>query len=175
MNIKKNVYFLLGFLLLFCSCKDSLSTTYSGCCGTPSLSTTIGNVSVFIPNTFTPNYDLHNDNFLILTNGAIGKITDFTLKDKSNNIVWESGAKTINPNENFITTKLELDKIPEGKLNYAFKVTPITGAAVQLQGFICKNTSKDVDCPTKNLQCTFSEQNRNGVYDKNIPTGEICQ
>jgi hypothetical protein len=173
MNIKKNVYFLLGFLL-FCSCKDSSSTTYEGCCGTLPLSTTIGNVSVYIPNTFTPNYDLINDDFLILTSGNIGKITDFTLKDKSNNIVWQSGTKTINVNERFITTTQELDKIPEGKLTYNFRVTPTTGGVLQLQGTICKNTNKDTDCLAKNAQCTFSTQNNNGVLDKRFPSSEVC-
>jgi hypothetical protein len=175
MNIKKSFYLPIGFLLLFCACKDSLSTTYAGCCGESGLISQMGNVTVFVPNTFTPDFDGINDNIVIFTSGAIGTITEFKLKDKANNIVWQSGTTAINPNQGLTITTQELAKIPEGLLPYSFKITPTNGNAFVIQGAICKNTNKDTDCPSKNAKCTFSTQNNNGVLDKRFPSSEICE
>jgi hypothetical protein len=72
-------------------------------------------------------------------------------------------------------TTQEIGKIPEGKLSYSFKVIPTTGSTLQFQGFICKNTNKDADCPAKNAACKFSTQNNNGVFDSGFPSVDPCK
>ena len=176
MAIKKSFYPLLGLFLPLCACKDKVVNTYEGCCGNLPLSAKIGNVSIYVPNVFTPNFDLHNDLLFIGSSGDFGFISDFILKDKSGSVVWQSGTKRAKDGDDgFVLSFQEVDKIPEGKLSYTFKVTPPLGAAVQFQGFICKNTDKDANCPTKDANCIFSSQTYDGVLDKQRPANETCK
>jgi hypothetical protein len=176
MILKKNLYLSIGLVLFLYSCKESLPTTYAGCCDIPPFSEKIGTTTMVIPNVFTPDFDGYNDHIIVLANGNVGKISDFIVKDKSNTVVWQSGTKTFNVNENFNWTISEVGNVPEGKLSYTFKVTPPTGSPLQFQGTICKNLSKGVECPSKNTKCSFSTQySSNGVFDKTIPSGTVCQ
>jgi hypothetical protein len=177
MRFKKIMLFNVALMLVFCACQKNVTNTsiYEGCCGNLPLSDKVGTIPIYVPNVFTPNFDLVNDALAVLAGGNIGKISDFIVKDKSGNIVWQSGTKLYNANESIIWTSQEVDKVPEGKLSYSFKVVPTTGATLQFQGFICKNISKDADCPAKNAACVFGTQVSNGVLDSRIPNLEFCK
>ena len=169
----KNTFFLIVALVLgLLSCKKNVNV-YESCCGTQPLMTKVGNVSLYVPNAFTPNYDGINDFIWIFTSGTVGQISDFIIKNNKGVEVWRS-TNPILPNDRFMTGT-EQDKIPEGALTYTFKITQPNGTIVNLQGSVCKNSSKDVDCAGKNKGCFFGDQNDNGVLDKTIPNSESCK
>jgi hypothetical protein len=174
MNLKRILISSLTMATLVISCKEK--NVYEGCCDNTSLTGKVGNISFSIANVFTPNADGINDVIVISTKGDIGKVTDFILNDKNSNEVWRSkDVKTLATDYTFPMNASVLNNIPEGKLDYSFIATPTTGNAVIFKGSICKNTSKGADCAGNNVKCQFPNQNDNGTFSPQIPSGELCK
>ena len=177
MKILKTLLLSVALMLMMVSCKkkETVANTYEGCCGNVPLSGQIGNVKFNIANVYTPNGDGYNDMISISAGSDIGKVTDFIVKDKNNVEVFRGSSTFNGANYNILMTNSENAKIPEGLLNYTFKLTPSTGNATQFQGSICKNTSKGTDCPATNSKCLFSSQNDRGTFNRSLPSNEACK
>jgi hypothetical protein len=174
MNLKQILLSCLTMAILMLSCKER--NVYEGCCDNFPLLGKVGNLSFWVSNVFTPNADGINDFIMLSPKGDIGKVTDFILKNQSNNEVWRSrDVKTLATEYEFVMTAAELNNIPEGRLDYQFTVTPPSGSPIIFTGSICKNTSKGADCAGKNVKCQFSNQNDNGNFTVQLPSGELCQ
>ncbi|MCB0645888.1 MAG: hypothetical protein KDC49_04455 [Saprospiraceae bacterium] len=152
---------------------------YAACCGAEPYEYEHADMSIFVPNVFTPNEDGVNDLFFPHINGKVSEIIDFRILAGDNDeilfyrntIVWDN-LKNYGWNGN------KADGSPfTGPFRYTMKMVNHKGETLYLEGRACRLDCEDAAEKLKTKEgCFFPEQagegDKAGKVDKEKPNKE---
>ena len=143
---------------------DSLNA-YEGCCEVAAIEMSIGNGNVYIPNIFTPNGDLVNDQFHIYGDSGIEEIEKLTIKDLDGQILYEKEGVSLAPFDYTHTWKPSSEEAPKGLFNYSATIKSVDGITETISSTACSmvcKTETDSVLLSNKINCLFGTQH-NGV------------
>ena len=155
----KKIFLSIASLMLLISCGK---TNVDSCCTGSAQVATVDSAYIAVPDMFTPNGDGIND--LLYARSKNISSVKFIIKD-----FW---GKVFETNDVKIGWNGSYKGKPAKEKSYSFTLdaTTTSGQSLSLKGDICLIVKNCVNGKLPN--CNFDSPFVNGVFDKNIPSGE---
>jgi gliding motility-associated-like protein len=128
----KQIFMLFAMTALLFSCNKE---ECAPCCATTDhVEENWGSISIFIPNTFTPNGDGVNDAFYVITDNALITVTNFEVKDGATTLYSSTEP---NPELNAWNGGAAEAIVDEGNYDYEVSLTNNNGESRTYRGTLC--------------------------------------
>lgn len=150
---------------------------YAACCGAESVDYIHSDMSIYVPNVFTPNKDSVNDLFFPHLSGKVVEVIDFTIYTSvGDTVLFYRPTIVYNRLDNYGWNGLrEGFKEPYiGAFRYTMKIVNIQGDTKLIEGRACRlDCDTDADKLKEKVGCYFPDQvGVNGKVDKTKKTKE---
>lgn len=153
------------------------SKKYEACCGAEPVDHTYLDMSIFVPNVFTPNKGSLNDLFFPHLNGNVAEVIDFTIfNDSLTEVIYFRNTIVYDKLDNYGWNGLR-DGYKEayiGPFRYLMKIVNKKGETTIVRGRACRlECSDEADALLTNTGCFYPDQvGVNGKVDKTKKTKE---
>ncbi len=150
---------------------------YSACCGAESVDYVHSDMSIYVPNVFTPNKDSINDLFFPHLNGKVVEVIDFTIYTPvGDTVLFYRPSIVFSRINNYGWNGLrEGFKEPYvGGFKYSMRIVNKQGETKLIEGRACRlDCDTDADALKEKVGCYFPDQaGVNGKVDKTKKTKE---
>lgn len=167
------------FLILFFTISPSANAQnkYSACCGAESVDYVHSDMSIFLPNVFTPNKDTLNDLFFPHLNNKVVEVIDFTIYTQiGDTVLFYRPSIVYNRINNYGWNGLR-DGFKEpyiGGFKYSMRIVNKQGDTKLIEGRACRlDCDDEADKLKEKAGCYFPDQvGVNGKVDKARKTKE---
>lgn len=143
---------------------------YTACCGAEPVEYTHSDMSIYVPNAFTPNKDSINDLFFPFISGKVVEVIDFTIyTDVGDTILFYRPTVVYENLENYGWDGMRKEGLPYvGGFKYSMKMVNLNGDTRLFSGRACRiECGADADEIKEKEGCYFPEQaGKEGKVDK---------
>ncbi len=171
------ILFVLALALMVQVAIGQATKKYAACCGAEAVDIVHSDMSIFVPNAFTPDKDGLNDLFFPHLNGNVVEVIDFTIyTDEGDTVLFYRPTVVYKDLANYGWNGLR-DGYKEpyyGAIKYSLKMVNKQGETKLVYGRACSlECSTEADDLKVNSNCFFPDQvGVNGKVDKSKKTKE---